>query len=201
MLVGLTGGIASGKSTVAAMLRDRGAVIVDADLLAREAVAPGTEALRSIRERFGEDIVHLDGSLNRAALGRIVFGDAAAREDLNTIVHPAVRELAQERFRDAADADPHAIIVYDVPLLAETGMAGQFDLVVLADASAAVRRQRLVDIRGLAPDEASRRVEAQAPDDERRRIADAVIDTTTSLEATRDAVDELWRRLKSETDS
>ncbi|WP_167131637.1 dephospho-CoA kinase [Paramicrobacterium chengjingii] len=195
MLIGLTGGIASGKSTVARMLRDHGAVVVDADLLAREVVEPGTPALRSIQDLFGDDLIRPDGSLDRARLGTIVFGDRQAREQLNAIVHPAVRELAKKRFAAAAAADPEAIIVYDVPLLAESETLSHFDLIVLADAPAEMRRQRLIDLRGLNAQEASRRVNAQASDDARRTIADVIVDTTRSLDETATEVDRLWARL------
>lgn len=195
MLIGLTGGIASGKSTVAGMLRDHGAVVVDADLLAREVVEPGTPALRSIRELFGDELIRPDGSLDRARLGTIVFGDRQAREQLNAIVHPAVRELAKKRFADAAAADSEAIIVYDVPLLAESETHSHFDLIVLADAPAEVRRRRLIELRGLNAEEASRRVNAQASDDARRTIADVIVDTTESLDETAAEVDRLWARL------
>ncbi|QPZ39962.1 dephospho-CoA kinase [Paramicrobacterium chengjingii] len=195
MLIGLTGGIASGKSTVARMLRDHGAVVVDADLLAREVVEPGTPALRGIQDLFGDDLIRPDGSLDRARLGTIVFGDRQAREQLNAIVHPAVRELAKKRFAAAAAADPEAIIVYDVPLLAESETLSHFDLIVLADAPAEMRRQRLIDLRGLNAQEASRRVNAQASDDARRTIADVIVDTTRSLDETATEVDQLWARL------
>lgn len=200
MLIGLTGGIASGKSTVARMLEAHGAVIVDADVLAREVVEPGTPGLRSIRERFGDEMIQGDGSLNRDALGRIVFADAEARADLNAITHPAVRELSTKRFREEKNADPEAIIVYDVPLLAEGGMSEQFDLIVLADAPASVRQQRLMDLRGYAPIDAAARVNAQASDDDRRGIADVIIDTSGSHELTTTQVDALWQRLTADTE-
>ncbi len=195
MLIGLTGGIASGKSTVARMLHAQGAVVVDADLLAREVVDPGTPALRSIREQFGDAVIHADGSLDRAQLGTIVFGDEGARMQLNAIVHPAVRELATKRFAEAAAADPEAIIVYDVPLLAESETPAQFDVIVLADAPADTRQTRLVELRGLSPEEAARRVNAQASDDARRAIADVIIDTAGSLDHTASEVERLWTRL------
>lgn len=198
MLIGLTGGIASGKSTVADMLRAHGAVIIDADRLSREVVEPGTPALTSIRARFGESVITADGALDRQTLGSVVFGDADARRDLNAIVHPAVRDRAARRIREVADADPHAVIVYDVPLLAESGMTDSFDLVVVADAPTTVRHERLVSLRGMTPEDATRRIAAQASDDERRRIADVVIDTSRSLEETQADVDRLWQRISSE---
>ncbi|MCW4459508.1 dephospho-CoA kinase [Microbacterium sp. MPKO10] len=198
MLIGLTGGIASGKSTVASMLRAHGAVIIDADRLSREVVEPGTPALTSIRARFGESVITADGALDRQTLGTVVFGDADARRDLNAIVHPAVRDRAAKRIREIADADPRAVIVYDVPLLAESGMTDAFDLVVVADAPTTVRHERLVSLRGMTPEDATRRIASQASDDERRRIADVVIDTSGSLEKTRAEVDRLWQRISSE---
>jgi len=195
LLVGLTGGIASGKSTIAAMLAERGAVIVDADQLAREAVEPGSDGLDRIRRRFGADIASDEGVLDRERLGSLVFSDPTARNDLNAIVHPAVRALAETKFRLAREADPDAVIVYDVPLLTETGIADQFDLVVVADAPADLRVERLIELRGHSREDAERRVSSQASDAQRRQIADVIIDTSGSREDTETAVAELWDRL------
>jgi dephospho-CoA kinase len=194
-VIALTGGIASGKSTVSRRLASLGAHIVDADLLSREAVAPGSPGLIKVVERFGPAVLAGDGSLDRAALGTIVFSDAAARADLNAIVHPEVRRLAAERLAAIGRTASDAIAVYDVPLLVETGVDHDFDLIVVADADARTRTERLVALRGLDPGEAARRVAAQASDEERRAVADVLIDTTGTLEHTDEQVDRLWSDL------
>lgn len=196
-IVALTGGIAAGKSTVARRLREHGAVVIDADALARDAVAPGSPGLAAVAARFGDEILTAEGTLDRAALGDLIFSDPAARADLNAIVHPDVRR----RYRDALDAarsrDPRAIVIYDVPLLAEARAADEFDLVVVVDAPAETRTRRLVELRGLDPDDAAKRVAAQVSDDERRAMADIVIDSSGEESATLQYADELWATLVS----
>jgi len=196
-LIGLTGGIASGKSFVSARLAGLGAVVVDADLLAREAVAPGTPGLRRIAEEFGSELIGADGSLDRARLGSIVFGDPQRLAALNAIVHPEVQRLAAEAFAAAAAQDPDAIVVYDVPLLAENAdrLAPQFDEIVVVTATEEARIQRMVAHRGMSVDEARARIAHQASDEERLALADRVIDNSGSREATLRQVDELWRSL------
>jgi len=198
-LIGLTGGIASGKSTVASALVAHGAVLIDADLLAREAVEPGSAGLAAIVREFGATLVGADGGLDRAALGAIVFGDQAALARLNEIVHPAVRALCTERIRATESADPAAVIVYDVPLLAEADAGAAvdrpFDLVVVTQATPETRMQRMVDLRGMSRDDATRRIRSQANDADRLAIADVVIDTNGTLEHTERQVDELWARV------
>ena len=196
-LIGLTGGIASGKSTVATRLVELGAVGVDADQLAREVVEPGTPGLAAISEEFGSNVLLPDGSLNRPALGAIIFADPVRRERLNAITHPAVRQLTRDRIAAADAADPHAIVVYDVPLLAEAVAGGlvTFDLVVVVHADSATRIQRMIALRGLTEVEATQRIGAQATDEERRALADVVIDNTGTLDATRAQVDALWERV------
>lgn len=191
-VIALTGGIASGKSTISSRLSRLGASVVDADLLSREAVEAGSPGLAAIAERFGRSVIAADGSLDRAALGSIVFADESARHDLNAIVHPEVRRLAAERLAEISRNDPAAIAVYDVPLLVETGVDHDFDLVVVADADAETRTERLISLRHLDPDEARRRVAAQASDEDRRLIADVLIDTTGSIDDTNAQVDALW---------
>lgn len=197
--IGLTGGIASGKSTVARRLAELGAVVVDADAVYREVVEPGSPTLARIAEEFGPGVVADDGSLDRAALGAIVFADRSRREVLNAITHPAVAERTLERFRQAEEADPRAVVVYDVPLLVEgtPGRGYDFDTVVVVEAPADVRRQRLIDLRGMDEDEADRRIAAQASDEDRRAIADHVVDTGGDLEGTRAQVDALWPALST----
>lgn len=194
-LIGLTGGIASGKSTIASRLAEHGAVVVDADRIAREVVEPGRPALAAIAERFGPGVVAADGSLDRAALGAIVFADEESRLALNAITHPAVLEESTARFAAAGAADPGAVVVYDVPLLVESANEYPFELVVVAHAAADTRVERLVALRGMDRSEAERRIRSQATDEERLAVADVVIDTDGSLQHTRDQVDALWERL------
>lgn len=182
-LIAVTGGIASGKSTIAGRLAAAGAVLVDADVLARDAVAPGSPGLVAIRDVFGQAVFDSDGVLDRAALGRIVFGDVAARERLNGIVHPAVVESSRQRFERALSTDPSAVVVYDVPLIDARGV-GEFDRVVVADAPAALRVDRLVALRGMTRADAEARVRAQLDDEERRALATDLIDTSGTLKHT-----------------
>ncbi len=200
MLVALTGGIASGKSTVARRLAALGAVVVDADAIAREVVEPGTPALARIAEEFGPDVIAPDGRLDRAALGAIVFADDAARRTLNAITHPAVGERSRALFDAAHAADPTAIVVYDVPLLVNErgeGRADEFAHVVAVSAEEETRVRRLVELRGLDEAEARRRVAAQAPESARLAIADIVIDANGSLEDTLAQVDRVWASLRA----
>ena len=198
-LIGLTGGIASGKSTIARRLAEHGAVHVDADAVAREVVEPGEPVLDAIRARFGDGVIRPDGTLDRPALGAIVFGDEAARLDLNEITHGAIARRTRQRFAEAEAADANAIVVYDVPLLVEGGMTREpaFDLIVVANAPAAVRRQRLIEERGMDPAEADRRIASQTTDAARLAVADVVIDTAGTLEQTIEGADELWHRLSA----
>ncbi len=194
-LVALTGGIASGKSTIARRLAEHGAVVIDADQLVREVQTPGSPVLAAIAEAFGERMLLPDGSLDRAALGGRVFGDEAAIAQLNAIVHPAVRAESARRFAEAFDADPRSVVVYDVPLLVEARADDPWQLIIVAHAPADVRAERLVQLRGLTADEAAARIASQVPDEARLRIADVVIDTTGSLEETLRQVDALWQGL------
>ncbi|GAA3650286.1 dephospho-CoA kinase [Microbacterium marinilacus] len=194
-LVALTGGIASGKSTVARRLAEHGAVVVDADALVRELQRPGEPVLSAIAAEFGEGVLTPDGALDRPALGALVFGDRERLAALNDIVHPAVKEESQRRFRAALDADPDAVVVYDVPLLAEARGTGEWDRVVVAHAPADVRVARMVEHRGMSEAEARSRVANQASDDERLRLADVVIDTSGAIEDTLAQADALWRSL------
>ncbi|WP_341999849.1 dephospho-CoA kinase [Microbacterium sp. LWH7-1.2] len=194
-LVALTGGIASGKSTIARRLAEHGAVVVDADQLVREVQQPGSPVLAAIAETFGERMLRPDGSLDRAALGSRVFGDDAAIRQLNGIVHPAVRAESARRFEAAFAADPDAVVVYDVPLLVEARVEDPWQLIVVAHAPEDVRLRRLVELRGMTETDAAARLASQVPDDARLRIADVVIDTAGSLESTERQVDELWASL------
>ncbi|WP_181034968.1 dephospho-CoA kinase [Arthrobacter sp. B0490] len=189
--VGLTGGIAAGKSVVARRLADLGAVVVDADLLAREAVAPGSPGLAEVVSAFGPGVLGTDGALDRPALGALVFADASARERLNGIVHPRVRALAAA-IVDGAPED--AVVVEDIPLLVETGQAARFHLVVVVDAPDEERIGRMVRDRGMDPGDARRRIAAQASRDDRLREADAVLANDRTLDDLLDATDALWHR-------
>ncbi|QYH36158.1 dephospho-CoA kinase [Salinibacterium sp. M195] len=192
-LIALTGGIASGKSTVAHRWQERGAVIVDADALAREVVAPGSPALDQIVQRFGPEMLHGDGALNRQALGAVIFGDDDARRALNGITHPAIGRLAQARFDDAAGEDANAIVVYDIPLLVETAQSlDRFALVATVEAAPEVRIQRLIDHRSMTRDEAEGRIASQATSAQRRAVADFVIDTDGTLGDTQQRADDVW---------
>ena len=194
-LIALTGGIASGKSTIRERFATLGAHVFDADQFARDVVEPGTPALARIRERFGDRVIAEDGSLHRAALGAIVFADPDARAALEDIVHPAVQARAREQFARVRATDPHAVLVYEIPLLTEIGAVTGWDAIVLADADAEVRRERLIRLRGMEPEEAARRIASQADDSARRKAATHVIDTTGSLAETHAQVEAVWREL------
>ena len=186
--IGLTGGIGSGKSTVSRLLEQRGAVIVDADAIAREVVAPGTRGLAAVTEAFGDGVVAPDGSLDRPALAAVVFADPEARKRLDAIVHPLVRARATEV---AAAAPAAAVVVNDVPLLVETGQAGSYDLVLVVEADPATRVARLVQ-RGLTAEDARARMAAQATDEQRRAVADVVLDNSGTPEELEAQVDRFW---------
>ncbi|WP_226532906.1 dephospho-CoA kinase [Microbacterium paraoxydans] len=196
-LIALTGGIASGKSTIARRLAEHGAIVVDADQIVRDVQAPGTQVLDRIAETFGAEVIAEDGALDRAALGSRVFGEPALLSKLNEIVHPAVREESQRRFDDAFARDPNAVVVYDVPLLVEARVDDPWDLIVVAHAPAVVRRRRLVELRGLDERAALDRIEAQVSDERRLAVADIVIDTSDTLERTREQTDALWERISA----
>lgn len=195
MLVGLTGGIGSGKSLVAELLAARGATIIDADVLARLAVAPGTPGLASVVARFGRGVVRPDGSLDRAALGRVVFGDPEARRDLEAIIHPAVRERAAAL---TAAAPAGAVVVQVIPLLVETGQQDAFDKVVVVDVDPDVQLSRITARDGLTEAEARARLRAQATREARLAAADVVLQNNGTPEDLAAAVDRLWTDWKSE---
>lgn len=196
--VGLTGGIAAGKSAVAARLAELGAVLIDADAIARTAVQPGTPGLAAVRAAFGPGILTADGALDRPALGALVFADADARKTLNSIVHPLVRAEAT-RLRDRAAQD--AVVVQDIPLLVETGQGKDFDVVLVVQAPLEERLRRMVQERGMARGDALARIAAQASDDERAAAADVVIENSGSLEELRARVTEVWESLPSMVDA
>ena len=199
-LIGLTGGIASGKSTVARRLVEHGAVHLDADQLARRVVEPGSPALAAIVKEFGEEFLRSDGTLDREKLGKHVFRDDAARTRLNAIVHPAVRELSGRLIAKAEAADPSAVVVYDVPLLVEASVDHPFDLIVVTNAPRRTQVKRLVEERGLDALQAEARVDAQVDNTARLAIADVVIDTDGTLSHTMSQADALWGRIVKERD-
>ena len=192
MRVGLTGGVASGKSTVAAMLRDLGVVVVDADALAREVVAPGTPGLAAVVAEFGPDVLDADGALDRAALGRLVFGDPARRAALEAIVHPLVRARAAELESSAPEG---TLVVHDIPLLVETGQVGRFDAVLVVDVPTQMQVDRAVRDRGWPEEEARSRIAAQASRDDRLAAATYVLDNTGTREDQRQRVAEVLDQL------
>ena len=189
--IGLTGGIGSGKSTAAARFAELGAVVIDADQIAREVVEPGTPGLAQVVERFGAGVLRPDGSLDRPALAKLVFDDPAALAALNAIVHPLVAARSASRM---ADAGPDAVLVYDVPLLAENDLAANFDAVVVVEAPLAQRLDRLA-ARGLARDEAQARIARQATDEQRRAVATVLLDNSGSRDELARQVDATWHRL------
>ncbi|HMM81879.1 MAG TPA: dephospho-CoA kinase [Terrimesophilobacter sp.] len=196
-LIGLTGGIASGKSVVASRLAEHGAVHIDADVLARDVVEPGQPALAEIEKNFGSGVVGADGQLDRAALASVIFADPERRAVLNAITHPAVKARARKLMDAAAAENPNAVIVYDVPLLIEARVDAEheFDLIVVVNASTQTRLSRLMELRGLSRSEAVHRLNSQVSDTERLAIADVVIDTNGSLEETLRQADALWENV------
>ncbi len=193
MRIGLTGGVASGKSSVSDFLRELGAVVIDADQLAREVVAAGTPGLERVVEAFGADVLAPDGELDRAKVGAIVFADEEQRRVLETIVHPLVFERIVALEAAAADAD---LVVHDIPLLAESGRADTFDAVIVVDVPAEVQIERMVRDRGWTREEAEARIAAQAGREDRRAIATYVIDNTGTLDDLRQRVAEVVAELK-----
>jgi dephospho-CoA kinase len=191
-MVGLTGGIGAGKSAVATRFAAHGAVVVDSDKLAREVVEPGTEGLARVVERFGPEVLRPDGSLDRPALGRLVFGDDDARKALEAIIHPLVRARSAQ-LTSAAASD--AVVVNDVPLLVESGMAPMFEEVVVVFADETSRVERLVRDRGMSPEEARSRIAAQATDEQRRAVATISIVNDGTREELLARADEVWSNL------
>ncbi|MGW1838019.1 dephospho-CoA kinase [Streptomyces sp. NPDC002067] len=190
--VGLTGGIGAGKSEVSRLLASYGAVIVDADKIAREVVAPGTPGLAAVVAEFGDDVLTEDGALDRPKLGGIVFSDPAKLQALNAIVHPLVGARSAQL---EAAAGPDAVVIHDVPLLTENGLAPLYDLVVVVDAAPETQLDRLVRLRGMSEDEAKARMSAQASREQRLAVADLVIDNDGPLEALEPQVREVWERV------
>jgi dephospho-CoA kinase len=190
LLVGLTGGIGSGKSTAARMLRERDAVVFDADVLAREAVAPGTEGHRAVVERFGADVLAPGGELDREALASVVFADPAARRDLEAIVHPEVRRLFAEGSEVYRDTD--RVVVLSAPLLVETGMHSAFDVLIVVAVPVSVQVERLMRDRGMSEASVRARIDAQAPLEDKAAVADILLDNEGSPEELGRQIDRIW---------
>ena len=195
LLVGLTGGIGSGKSTVARLLEKRGAVVFDADLLAREAVEPGTPGHAAVIERFGADVLAPGGELDREALASIVFADPSARRDLEEIVHPEVRRLFAEGSEAYRDTD--RVVVFSAPLLVETGMHTAFETLVVVSATVATQIERLMRQRGMSESSIRARIEAQAPLEDKAAVADFLVDNEGTLDELESQVDRLWNDLST----
>jgi dephospho-CoA kinase len=199
LLVGLTGGIGSGKSTVARMLEKRGAVVFDADMLAREVVEPGTPGHAAVIERFGANVLAPGGELDREALASIVFADPAARRDLEAIVHPEVRR----RFAAGTEAyrDTGRVVVFSAPLLVETGMHSAFEVLVVVSASNDTQIDRLMRDRGMSEDAVRSRIAAQAAPETRAEVADVLVDNEGTIEELEQQVDRLWSGLSERADA
>jgi len=195
LLVGLTGGIGSGKSTVARLLEKRGAVVFDADLLAREAVEPGTPGHAAVIERFGADVLAPGGELDREALASIVFADPAARRDLEQIVHPEVRRLFAEGSEAYRDTD--RVVVFSAPLLVETGMHTAFEVLVVVSATVATQIERLMRQRGMSEPSIRARIDAQAPLEDKAAAADILLDNEGSVDELDSQVEQLWNDLSA----
>ena len=194
LVVGLTGGIGSGKSTVSALLAERGAVVLDADVFARQVVEPGAPAHAAVVERFGPGVLLADGRIDRPALAEVVFADPQARAELNAIIHPAVRDAMGRRLAEEAGSGDDRIVVLDIPLLVESGRDGMAGVIVV-DCPEDVAVRRLVERRGMAEEDARRRVEAQADRPTRLARANLVIDNSGSMEHLEAEVKRAWARI------
>lgn len=192
MNLGLTGGIACGKSTVAAMLVRRGAILIDADQIARIVVEPGSPVLDRIVERFGQAVLNPDGSLHRKKLGEIVFNDASAREDLERLIHPAIRAMMTERMAHFEREHPRKLVVVDVPLLFESKLEGMFSEIMLVYIPKELQLTRLMHRDGLTAEQAESRLNAQMPIEDKKALADIIIDNRGSLEETERQIDRFW---------
>ncbi|MGG4394454.1 dephospho-CoA kinase [Paenibacillus thiaminolyticus] len=192
MNIGLTGGIASGKSTVSRLLVERGALLVDADRIAREIVLPGSPALDQIADRFGADMLLPDGSLDRKRLGNVVFSDAAKRKALEEITHPAIRQEMMTQMRRLEEEHPQSLVVVDVPLLYESGLTDRFEEIVVVYVPQAIQLERLMRRDGLTEAEATERLLSQWDIEMKRERADYVIDNSKGMEETRQQVEQFW---------
>ncbi len=198
-VVGLTGGIASGKSTVSGLFKDAGAVIIDADLVARQVVAPGLPAWQAIKSVFGEEVVRPDGALDRALLGDLVFKDARLREQLEEIVHPRVRDVMDLEVSRLINVDPKKLIIKDIPLLFETGMTNGLTDIIVVYVPVEVQLKRLMERDQIGPHAARRRIDAQMSIEEKRRLATLVIDNSGDVSQTESQVMRIYNKLTRST--
>ncbi|RAL26821.1 dephospho-CoA kinase [Thermoflavimicrobium daqui] len=196
MRVGLTGGIATGKSTVSSMFEDHGAVIIDADQIAREVVEPGSKGAQKVEEEFGEQVFFSDGSLNRAALGEIIFRNQSLRRKLNQILHPLIMDEMELRTQRILKENKHKIVFWDVPLLIEENLTNFVEKVIVVYIPEPVQLKRLMKRNDLTEEEARRRINAQMSIEEKKRYADFLIDNSGTLENTERQVDQIWNCLK-----
>ncbi|ANE48362.1 dephospho-CoA kinase [Paenibacillus swuensis] len=194
MNIGLTGGISTGKSTVAALLAARGAHIIDADLIAREVVLPGSPVLREVAERFGNEILLPDGNLDRKKLGGIIFADALARKDLDGLLHPPIRALMRTRMAEQEAAEPTRLVVVDVPLLYESGLEYMFNEVMVVYVPEEIQLERLILRDKLSREQAGQRIASQMPIEDKKAKADIVIDNSESLQETEKQLEAFWQR-------
>ncbi|OYD08381.1 dephospho-CoA kinase [Paludifilum halophilum] len=201
MSVGLTGGVATGKSTVSRMLQQRGAAIIDADQAARDVVEPGTAGSNRVRARFGSEVFHPDGTLNRKALGAVVFRDESARKDLNRILHPLIVASMQEAARRIREQEPGRIVVMDTPLLLEENLTSLVERVIVVYVSESIQIKRLMARENIDEESAWRMIRSQMPIEEKKRFADVIIDNSGTLADTERQVDELWGKWLSENGS
>lgn len=201
MLIGLTGGIATGKSTVSAMFKERGAKIVDADQIAREVVQPGTIGAQKIAERFGEEFLTEHGEVNRSKLAALVFRDEQARNDLNGLLHPLIRRKMREDTEEIFRLDPQAIVIWDVPLLFESQLTDRVDQVIVVYIPESMQIERLMHRNQLTREEAVQRIRSQWSIEKKKLLADFVIDNQGSIEKTERQVDQLWNYLVSKNGS
>jgi dephospho-CoA kinase len=195
MLLGLTGSIATGKSTVANMLRRRGAVLIDADQVARKVVEPGSLGLNKIIENFGSEMVTAEGRLDRAKLGELVFNDEEARERLNALLHPLIIEEMKQLTGQSLKKEPHSIVIWDVPLLIEENLTQFVEQVIVVYVPESIQLKRLMERNQLTETEAIKRMKSQLSIEDKKKVADYIIDNSGSLEDTERQVDQLWKYL------
>ncbi|TCZ75287.1 dephospho-CoA kinase [Paenibacillus albiflavus] len=193
MFLGLTGGIACGKSTVANMLKARGAILIDADVIAREVVEPGQPGLLQLVQHFGREIILPDGRLDRKALGGIVFGDEAKRKELNNILHPSIRKEIRNRMEKYAISDPDKLIVVDIPLLYESGYDSMFEQIMVVYVPREIQLKRLIHRDGFTQAEAEARLNTQVPIEDKKNLADVLIDNSGSLDTTEAQIEAFWK--------
>ncbi|WP_106766373.1 dephospho-CoA kinase [Paenibacillus faecalis] len=195
MNIGLTGGIATGKSTVSSMLTRKGALLVDADVIAREVMLPGHPVLAEVAAYFGQDIIQADGQLDRKKLGEIIFHDEKKRQALNEITHPAIRREIRKQMMDYEAAYPDRLVVVDIPLLYESELQSLFEKIIVVYVPREIQLHRLMERDNITKERAEARLNSQMDIEQKKQLADEVIDNSGTLEKTSDQVDELWKRL------